>query len=126
MPSRSWRDAGLVLALLLVPLAVMADDVESRFEVELELGPVWQSRNDVQIPNDATGTRFSLVDLVGRGPWPAGRLYFTWEITQRHGVRLLLAPLGYTETGVFDSSVQFAGASYEPGLPTEATLTTSM
>ena len=63
-----------------------------RFSLELEAGPVWQSSNDVQIPNDDTGTRFSLKDLVGTGPWPAGRVYFTWNINERHGLRLLLAP----------------------------------
>jgi hypothetical protein len=120
-PERFLRHTLLVLALLLAPLATMAGDADSRFEVELELGSVWQSRNDVQVPNDATGTRFSLVDLVGQGPWPAGRFYFTWNITERHGVRLLLAPLSYTETGVFDSGVEFAGESYESGVPTEAT-----
>ena len=44
----------------------MAGDADSRFEVELEAGPVWQTSNDVQIPNDAIGTRFSLADLVGQ------------------------------------------------------------
>ena len=33
---------------------------QSRLIVELEGGPVWQSRNDVQVPNDDTGTRFAL------------------------------------------------------------------
>lgn len=92
-----------------------------RFVVELEAGPVWQTSNDVQIPNDESATRFALDDLVGAGPWPSGRLYATWNINQRHGLRLLLAPLSYTETGIFDGPVDFAGARYEPGVPTEAT-----
>jgi hypothetical protein len=91
------------------------------FILELEAGPVWQTSNDVQVPNDETGTRFSLEELVGSGPWPAGRLYFTWNLNDRHGLRVLLAPLSYTETGTFDEPVDFAGASYQPGLPTEAT-----
>lgn len=91
------------------------------FVVELELGPVWQSRNDVQIPNDESGTRFSIADLTGPGPWPAGRLYFTWNINDRHGLRALAAPLSITETGNLDESVEFAGASYQAGVPTEAT-----
>ena len=110
-----------VLTLLLVPFAAVAGDAGSRFEVELEAGPVWQSSNEVQIPNDVSGTRFSLADLVGNGPWPAGRFYFSWNISERHGVRLLLAPLSYTETGTFDETVDFAGQSYAPGVPTEAT-----
>ena len=82
---------------------------------------MWQASNDVQIPNDELGTRFSLKDLVGQGPWPAGRLYLTWNVNRRHSLRALLAPLSYTETGSFESPVDFAGESYLPGLPTEAT-----
>jgi len=92
-----------------------------RFVIELEAGPVWQTRNDVQIPNTEAGTRFSLVDLVGKGPWPAARLYVTWNINNRHSLRALLAPLSYTETGTFDQAVDFAGATYQPGQPVEAT-----
>jgi hypothetical protein len=99
----------------------VAANEEPRFRLELEAGAVWQTSNDVQIPNNDLGTRFSLEELVGDGPWAAGRLYLTWNIKRRHGLRLLLAPLSYTETGTFDEPVDFAGASYEPGQPTEAT-----
>jgi hypothetical protein len=92
-----------------------------RFVIELEAGLVWQTRNDVQIPNTDAGTRFSLVDLAGKGPWPAGRLYFTWNINNRHSLRALLAPLSYTETGTFAQPVDFAGANYLPGQPVDAT-----
>ncbi len=92
-----------------------------KFVVELEAGPVWQSSNDVQIPNDDTGTRFSLADLVGEGPWLSARAYLTWNISERHGIRALLAPLSYTETGTFDEPVNFVGETYLPGVPTEAT-----
>jgi hypothetical protein len=99
---------------------VTAQD-EPRFSLELEVGPTWQSKNDVQIPNTELGTRFSLEDLVGSGPWAAGRIYFTWNINQKHSLRLLAAPLSYTETGIFDETVDFAGETYDPGVPTEAT-----
>lgn len=93
----------------------------SGFTLELETGPVWQSRNDVQVPNTDEGTRFSLADLAGRGPWPAVRLYVTWNINDRHSLRGLLAPLSYTETGTFGSPVDFAGATYVPGDPVDGT-----
>ncbi|MCU0304661.1 MAG: hypothetical protein MUC56_11450 [Thermoanaerobaculales bacterium] len=116
------RPLTLLLAAALLATASSAFAAEPpRFVLELEAGPVWQTSNDVQIPNDETGTRFSLEELVGSGPWPAGRLYATWNINQRHGLRLLLAPLSYTETGTLDGPVDFAGASYQPGVPTEAT-----
>ncbi len=115
----------LVLGLFLAcsvfsPSSVSAQE-DSRFSLELEAGPTWQSNNTVQIPNTEFGTRFSLEDLVGSGPWAAGRIYFTWNINQKHSLRLLAAPLSYTETGIFDETVDFAGESYQPGVPTEAT-----
>ncbi len=111
----------LLLAFIAIAVQPVFADEHSRFSLELEVGPVWQSSNDVQIPNSELGTRFSLKDLVGVGPWPAGRVYFTWNINQKHGLRVLLAPLSYTETGIFDDGVLFAGESYEAGIPTEAT-----
>jgi hypothetical protein len=108
------------LAIGLAQLPATAVD-DPRFEVELEAGPVWQSRNTVEIPNDGTATRFSLEELAGSGPWPAGRVSFTWNVRGRHGVRLLLAPLSYTETGTTDRPVIFAGEAYAAGVPTEGT-----
>ena len=116
-----YRVFFLVMATaIIVPNVVTAQDVQ-RFAVELEAGPVWQSRNDVQIPNDDNGTRFSLVDVAGKGPWIGARLYFTWNMSERHGVRALLAPLSYSETGVFGEPVNFVGETYLPDAPTEAT-----
>lgn len=114
--------ACLLAALLTWAVAPPASAQSTEpFVIELEAGPVWQSRNDVQIPNTAEGTRFSLVDLVGQGPWAAGRLYFTWNVNNRHSLRALLAPLSYTETGTFAEPVNFAGATYLPGQPVDAT-----
>jgi len=100
--------AMLVVALGVAPTAVAQSD--TRFAADLEMGPVWQSRNDVRIPNTAAGTRFSLVDVVGQGPWPAGRLYITWNITNRHSIRGLLAPLSYTATGTRSGNKDFSSA----------------
>jgi hypothetical protein len=93
----------------------------SDIHVEIEAGPVWQSRNDVQIPNDASGTRFSLVDLAGTGPWPAARLYLTWNINTRHSLRALLAPLSYSETGTCTTAIDFAGTTFAASTPVQAT-----
>jgi len=109
----------LTLALLLGSTAPAFGDPS--WQLELEGGPVWQGRNDVQIPNDATATRFSLVDVVGRGPTFAGRALLTWNPQPRHGLRLLLAPLTIQETGVPEADLGFAGADYVAGDPLEAT-----
>lgn len=92
-----------------------------RFVLRLEGGPAWQSLNDVQIPNDASGTRFSLYDLAGSGPWPAARAYLSWRTGERHALRALVAPFSISGTGVPAGAVDFAGASYAAGVPVEAT-----
>jgi len=121
MKTPSTSIVGLCLACVLSLSSVAAAQDDPSFSLELELGPAWQSRNTVQIPNTETGTRFSLKDLVGSGPWAAGRVYFTWNFNRRHSLRVLAAPLSYTESGIFDETVNFAGETYEAGLPTEAT-----
>lgn len=90
-------------------------------EVELEGGFLWQTVNDVQIPNSAEGTRFSLVDLAGKGPYPAGRLYITWNINEKHGLRLLLAPFSVTEEVMPPAGISFEGEDFAKGTPLDAT-----
>ncbi len=111
--------AACLAVALLAPAARAAE--APGFSVRIEGGPVWQSLNDVQIPNDASGTRFSLHDLAGSGPWPTGRAYLTWQTGERHALRVLVAPFSITETGVPGQPIDFAGASYASGVPVEAT-----
>jgi len=131
---RRWRRLCSVLALSASLVAVSEATAQvipesrpgpqaARWIVELETGPAWQSYNDVEIPNDGSATRFSLYDLAGAGPWPSGRLYVTRHIAERHGLRLLLAPLTIRESGVPDDGITFAGTTYRPGIQTEATYT---
>ena len=114
------RCSFLVLLGLLAPAAAAAQT--ARFVVEIEGGPAWQSYNDVEIPNDGSATRFSLHDAIGSGPWPAGRVYLTWNPGERHGLRVLLAPFSVTDDAVLDGPVEFAGESYVAG-PARATYT---
>ena len=111
----------MLVMLIFVAVPSVSAQEGPGFALELEAGPVWQSRNDVQVPNTDEGTRFSLVDLAGNGPWPAARLYLIWDINDRHSLRGLLAPLAYTETGSLTDPVDFAGESYLPRDPVDGT-----
>jgi hypothetical protein len=117
------------VAALAAACALLASQPASAYgqtgplEIELEAGAVWQSYNDVEIPNDGTASRFSLAELAGTGPWAAGRLYVTWHLTERDDLRLLAAPFSITETGTPEGPLSFAGASYALGAPVEATYT---
>jgi hypothetical protein len=108
---------------LLAPVAAASQLKTPKLAIELEGGALWQSRNDAEIPNDGSATRFSLADLAGSGPWSAARLYVTWNLSQRHGLRLLAAPFSLKATGLLDEPVRFAGASYAPRQPVTASYT---
>lgn len=106
---------------LLCPLAACAGPAPERpFGVELEGAAVWQSRNDVAVPGDGTGTRFPLDTLTGTGPVAAGRAYLTWRPAARHELRALVAPLSISGTDVLDRPVSFDGVSFAAGVPTDA------
>lgn len=120
LPMRALALVSVAIGTALGATTAVAGEV-SRFSARIEGGAVWQSRNDVQVPNDETGTRISLCELIGTGPWPAGRLYLTWRTGDRHELRGLVAPLSITGTGVPDAPIAFAGETFAPGTPTEAT-----
>lgn len=120
MPGRQLQ---ITMSLLAALAAGAAHAQAPKVHIELEGGAVWQSYNDVEIPNDGSATRFSLSNLIGSGPWPAGRLYVTWQPGERHGIRLLVAPLSVTEPGVPQQPISFAGASYVAGQRVNATYT---
>ncbi|MFC1863450.1 hypothetical protein ACFL1Z_05810 [Thermodesulfobacteriota bacterium] len=111
---------GFFCLLLLLPVEVQADDQKDwdRFRFEVEAGPVWQNKNDVRIPGNS-GTKFSFKDLTGSGPYASGRFTFDWNIRKKHGLRFLVAPLQIEGTGTFDQPVDFAGATFAPGVSTK-------
>lgn len=108
-----------LLVVAFAPPAAGQNDWD-RFGIELETGPVWQGRNDVQIPGD-TGTRYSFKDLTSSGPYPAGRLTFDWNPRQRHGFRFIVSLLEFDDRGTFDQPVLFNGTPFAPGVSTRGT-----
>jgi hypothetical protein len=101
--------------------AAQAQETASRFRLWAEVGPAWQDRNDVQIPNDASGTRFSIADAVGSGPFASARVDFSWTLNDRQELRFLAAPLGYEESAALPGDVNFNGVSFSGATP--ATIT---
>lgn len=108
-------------AVVLAASCGCASDSTGRraFAVEVEGGAAWQMRNDVAVPGD-TGTRFALDGLTGDGPFAVGRVYATWAPTPRQELRVLVAPLSLSGQGQFDAPVDFAGATFAAGVPTDA------
>ena len=108
----------LTIVILMMALAGSA----TAQSVEVEAGAIWQTRNDVRIPN-VGGTRFAIDELGDGGPYPAGRLYVTWPIGKRQALRLLVAPLTIEETITLPTSTRFTDATFAPGVPTKASYT---
>jgi hypothetical protein len=87
---------------------------EGAIEVGVEVGPLWSSRNDVRVPG-TTGTEFDMTSLTGDGPDPAFRLDVDWQITDKHGVRAVIAPLELTGSGQLPTETFFAGTTLNQG-----------
>ncbi|MBL8381745.1 MAG: hypothetical protein JNM90_01625 [Burkholderiales bacterium] len=115
--SRATRAVGALgaLACALAPLASAHAQAGTPTRVEFEAGIAWQDRNDVQIPNDATGTRFALDRVTGSGPFFAPRVQFSTGLAPRHELRLVAAPLGIKESGSLDQAVNFNGQRFAAG-----------
>jgi hypothetical protein len=90
------------------------------FEVGLEVGPGWQSRNDVRIPGDE-GTKFSMTDLTGSGPKLAGRVWLDWNTHSPHQYRFAVVPFRVQGTGKLTENTNFNGQTFLGGVPTEGT-----
>jgi hypothetical protein len=91
---------------------------QKKFSIEIEAGPVWQNRNDVRVPND-TGTKFSMRDIQGSGPFAAPRVYFDYAFSRKHEFRVMAAPLSITATGRMPATTSFAGKTFTSGQPVE-------
>ncbi|WP_455221314.1 hypothetical protein [Kaarinaea lacus] len=108
----------LLFALVLVASTAVADGIK-KWQFELAAGAAWQNRNDVRIPGNA-GTRFSLQDLAGNGPYPSARFEAFYHLGGPHGLRLMLAPFEYTETGILPNDVFFVDKTFLAGGDIEA------
>lgn len=91
---------------------------EKRWFLEMEAGPVWQSRNDARIPGN-TGTKFSLKDFEG-GPSLSGRVYAGYRWTEKSEFRLLFAPLTVNGSQNLPSAIDFQGNTFSAGTDTQS------
>lgn len=111
--------AAAAVASMVAPAAASAQG-DSRFTLQLEGGPLFQSRNDVRIPNEG-GTKFSLKDAVGSGPYGAFRVEALVELNEKNDLRFVAAPLVVEDDATLRETVLFAGGTFAPNVATEAT-----
>lgn len=109
------RSSALALALAFATGAGLAQPRTAGTSLEVEAGIAWQDKNDVQIPNDGTGTRFALDRVTGSGPFFAPRLQLSTGVAPRHELRFVAAPLSIKESGNLAGPVRFQGQNYAAG-----------
>ncbi len=109
------------LPFLLV-LAIATTIGAAEYDLQVEAGGVWFSRNDVRIPGD-DGTRFSMLDLTGRGPHPTVRIAATHAFNPRHALRVTYAPLHVDGTGTLRKTVAFNDDVFDADTPTTGSYT---
>lgn len=95
------------------PVAEAADF--SLDEVTVSAISAWQGRNDVEVPNDGSASRFALDALTGEGPVVGGRVELSGAIRDRQEWRILLAPLSLVQTGTNPADIGFQGEIFVPG-----------
>lgn len=103
----------LILSALLVSNGRAQEKVP--FALELEGSLFWQNRNDVRIPNNDTATEFSLIDVIGSGPYGAFRVEADFDVADKHGFRVVIGPLEVEDEGTLSEPVSFAGEVFFPG-----------
>jgi hypothetical protein len=113
---RSLIARGAALGALLCTLVVSRSASADGFEVELEVGAVAASRNDVRIPG-AGGTDLSLVDDLSSPTTPVFRARAGYRFAERHLISALYAPLRINATGTLDRDIAFAGQVFPAGSP---------
>lgn len=96
------------------PLALYQAPRPRRWGLELEAGAVFSNRNDIRSPGDS-GTRFSLNDLTGEGAFGIGRVTLEYDLNERHGLRLLYAPVRTHGVGELRKDIRFEDQNFAAG-----------
>ncbi len=104
-------------SLLMVGLAVPC--LANGWFVDVEGGMAFPGYNDVQVPNDSTGTRFSLADALDIESKLIYRVRAGYE-TGRHSFSLFAAPLSLEASGSLPEEILFAGESFAEGTEVDA------
>ncbi len=88
--------------------------------IDLESGIAFPGYNDVQVPNDSTGTRFSISETLDVGSEAIYRIRLGYE-NGNNTFSLFAAPLQLEGTGTLPSEVLFAGKTFSEGEEVSAT-----
>jgi len=95
---------------------------QDRWRIDVENGAAISGYNDVGIPGNS-GTRFSMTDDLKSDTEYFWRVRADFRLAPKHVLSALIAPLTINSSGTFNAPVEFAGATFAPGVPTDGTWT---
>jgi len=87
--------------------------------IDFEGGMAFPGYNDVQVPNDSTGTRFSLADALNIESKPIYRIRAGYE-TGKNTFSLFAAPLSLEASGILPDEILFAEETFAEGTEVDA------
>ena len=118
------RVKSFVVLLAAGALVLAATDAraQDRWRVDVENGAAISGYNDVGIPGN-TGTRFSMTDDLTSDTEYFWRVRADFRFAPKHVISALIAPLTIDSSGTFEAPVDFAGATFAPGIPVDGTWT---
>ncbi len=105
----------LVVTVVLLTLPCIA----GTWFLDVEGGMAFPGYNDVQVPNDETGTRFSLADALDIESKPVYRVRAGY-MAGRHAFSLFAAPLSLEASGNLPEEILFAGGTFAEGTEVDA------
>jgi hypothetical protein len=107
----------IFISLFTLDSTAYASDSKDHFQLRLELAPVWQSVNRVQIPTP-DATRFDFTQL-GTGPSFSLRVDAAWRMSENSELRALYAPLSFGVSGRLGSDVSFQNTLFSGSTSTD-------
>ena len=94
--------------------------VLSQFEFDLETGAYFSGYNDVRIPGD-NGTLFSLSEELEADPGIYYRIRLYYNISERHHIGALYAPLTINSSGEVNKEIIFNETTFPANTPLDGT-----
>lgn len=110
------REVFKLVAVILSLTAVSAGATD--WFIDLEAGVAVPGYNDVQVPNDSTGTRFSLTEALDVSTVPAWRIRAGLTVG-RHTFSVFAAPLCILGEGTLEEDIRFRGVLFPHGSDVE-------
>lgn len=108
-----------LLGLLLLTGTLVSPCFGNGWFLDIEGGMAFPGYNDVQVPNDSTGTRFSLSESLDIQSKFIYRVRAGYE-TGKHSFSLFAAPLSLEAQGTLPEEILFAGETFAQGTEVDA------